>query len=103
MAACSCNRYGCAATQHAIVLGRHEFELGNASAGAVGMFDEENLEPGVRKAEGNPNSTNAAATDRGGNASFAAYLPIVEDGHRAPHHCQTLARLLLHSLQPFLL
>jgi len=93
---------GSSAAQHASGPGKHESELGNGSAGAGGMFDEENLEPGVRKVESSPNPTVAAANARGGNYSFAACLPVSEDGHRAPHH-QTLARLLLHSLRLFLL
>jgi hypothetical protein len=92
----------CAAAQHASGLGNHESELGNASAGAGGMFDEENSKPGVRRVASKPHQTNAAASDRGGNSSYIACLPISEDGHRAPHH-QTLARLLLHSLRLFLL
>jgi len=34
---------------------KHESELGNVLAGAGGMFDEENLEPGVRRVESRPN------------------------------------------------
>ena len=39
---------GSAAAQHTVMLREHETELGNASAEAGGLFDEEDFEPGVR-------------------------------------------------------
>ena len=77
--------------------------MGNASARAGGMLDEETLAPGVRKAESGRQTTNTTANDRGGSSYATACLPTVEDGHRASPPLPDLARLLLHSLRPFLL
>jgi hypothetical protein len=56
---------GCAAAQHAIVLGKHEAELGDASAEAGGLLDKENFEPGIRQVKSGTHPTNATANNHG--------------------------------------
>jgi hypothetical protein len=58
--------------------------LGNASAEAGGLFNEENLEPGIRQVEGSPHSTDAAANNHGRSDCCAMGLPLAKDVHRAP-------------------
>jgi hypothetical protein len=83
------------------VLREHETELGNASTEAGGLFDEENFESGVCQIKRSTHPTNAAANNHGCGHRVTACMPATENGHRAPHHFQTLARLLLRSLGHF--
>ena len=74
---------GGATTQHAVVLREHVTELRHSAAQTGRLFDEVNLQAGVRQVERSPHPTDAAANNHDRSNRRFAKMSCSKSGHRA--------------------